>query len=382
MIAHLYHADAARHDGKPQVVYTCKQESKGMWIDDLERGVMPGIRQTPWQTDTSIGDWYYNKNWKYRGTDWVIQMLVDIVSKNGNLLINVVQRPDGSLDPEAEQILARMADWTAINGEGLYATRPWLVHGEGPIRAKGGNFKEDFAYSAKDVRFTTKGDNTLYAFVMGWPTDGQVTIRSLAALPGVTGKIGNVTLLGYRGELKWTHDNNGLTIQLPAQKPCDYAVAFKVTGQDLRGFKPEQAVPTASAVVQPDAAGKYTLTPETADLHGGLREEAQGGQPNIGFWDNGKDWASWKLNVKQPGKFKVTAACAALQAGSSLTVEGGGQKLAAAVPQTGAWDKFQVVEVGTLELKQAGEQIVNVRPTNPQTWKAINLRLVSLAPAN
>jgi len=382
LIAHFYNADAANHDGKPQVVYTCKQESKGMWIDDLERGVMPGIRPTPWQTDTSIGDWYYNKNWKYRGADWVIHMLVDIVSKNGNLLINVVQRPDGSLDPEADQILAQMADWIAINGEGIYGTRPWLIHGEGPVRARGGNFREDFAYSAKDVRFTTKGDGTLYTFVMGWPTEGQVTIRSLAKLSGVTGKISDVKLLGYQGAIKWTHDDKGLTVQLPAQKPCDFAVAIKISGEDLRGFKPEQAVPTASAVVQPDAGGKYTLAPDTADLHGSLREEAQGGRPNIGFWDNGKDWASWKLNVKQPGKFKVTAVCATINPGSSLTVEAAGQKLTANVPQTGAWDKFQDLDMGALEIKQAGEQVVNLRPSDPQTWKAINLRQIVLTPAN
>jgi alpha-L-fucosidase len=239
LIAHFYNADAQKHDGKPQVVYTCKQESRGMWIDDLERGVMPGIRPTPWQTDTSIGDWYYNKNWKYRSTEWVIHMLVDIVSKNGNLLINVVQRPDGSLDPEAEQILAQMADWIAINGEGIYGTRPWLTYGEGQVRATGGKFKEDFNYTPKDIRFMTKGDGTLYAFVMGWPTESQITIRSLAKLPGVTGKIADVTLLGYAGPLKWTHDASGLTIQLPAQKPCDYAVAFKIVGENFRGFKPD-----------------------------------------------------------------------------------------------------------------------------------------------
>ncbi len=380
LIAHFYNADARQHGGKPAVVYTCKQESKGMWIDDLERGVMPGIRPTPWQTDTSIGDWYYNKNWKYRGADWVIHMLVDIVSKNGNLLINVVQRPDGSLDPEAEQILAQMADWIAINGEGIYGTRPWLLHGEGPVRAKGGNFKEDFAYTAKDIRFTTKGDNTLYAFVMGWPEEKQVTIRSLAKLAGVTGQITDVTLLGYSGKLQWTHDTNGLTVQLPAQKPCDFAVALKISGTDLRGFKPELAVPTASAVVQPDAYGKYVLAPDTADLHGSLREEAQGGQPNIGFWDDPKDWASWKVNFKQPGKFRVMASSAAV-AGSSFTVEAAGQKLPAQVPVTGAWDKFERFDVGTLEIKQAGEQALNVRPSDAQTWKAINLRSIVLVPS-
>ncbi len=132
-----------------------------------------------------------------------------------------------------------MADWIAINGEAIYGTRPWLVYGEGPVRAKGGHFKRTSPTRAKDIRFTTKGDGTLYAFVLGWPTDGQVTIRSLAKLPGVTGKITDVKLLGYSGVLEWTHDTNGLTIQLPAQKPCDYAVAFKIVGENLRGFKPD-----------------------------------------------------------------------------------------------------------------------------------------------
>jgi alpha-L-fucosidase len=168
-------------------------------------------------------------------------------------------------------------------------------------------------------------------------------------------------------------------VQLPARKPCDYAVALKITGTDLRGFKPELAVPTASAVVQPDAYGKYVLAPDTADLHGSLREEAQGGRPNIGFWDNPQDWASWKVNFQQPGKFRVMASSAAL-ADSSFTVEAAGQKLPAQVPATGAWDKFERFDVGTLEIKQAGEQPVNVRPSDPQTWKAINLRSIVLVP--
>ena len=94
--------DAARHGGKVEVVYNCKQKSEGRWVEDLERGIMPKIDPYPWQTDTSIGDWFYNRNWKFRPVSWVIHMLVDNVSKNGNLLLNVVQRPDGSLDPEVE----------------------------------------------------------------------------------------------------------------------------------------------------------------------------------------------------------------------------------------------------------------------------------------
>ena len=238
LIAHLYNSSASRNSGKADAIYTCKQKSDGGWVEDLERGVMPGIRPHPWQTDTSIGDWFYNRTWKYRGADWVIQMLVNIVSKNGNLLINVVQRPDGSLDPEAEKVLTDMAEWIAINGEAIYETRPWLVHGEGPVRARGGHFKEDFAYTAKDIRFTSKGDHTLYAFALGWPAEKKLLIRSLIRFPGVAGKIAAIELLGHQGPLKWTEGADGLSIDLPDQKPCDYAVASRSAVKTSAGSSP------------------------------------------------------------------------------------------------------------------------------------------------
>ncbi len=378
MIAHLYNVDAREHGRVPQVVYTCKQESKGMWVQDLERGVMPGIRPEPWQCDTSIGDWFYNKHWKYRGADWVILSLVDIVSKNGNLLMNVVQRPDGSLDPEALKVLDEMAAWIAVNGEAIYGTRPWLVHGEGPVKAKGGNFTEDFAYTAKDIRFTTKGDKTLYAMPLGWPAESKLVIRSLARFPGVTGKVTGVELLGHAGRLSFTHNADGLEIQLPAAKPCNYAVVLKITGEDLRGFKPELALPPAQAVL-PDAGGNFTLDAEQADLHGDLKTENQGGQPNIGFWDRADDWASWNVTFPQPGKFKVTASCAAMNGDSALRLEVAGQKLEGRVPATAAWDKFTSFEIGVIEVKRSGPKTLSVRPRDAGSWKAVNLRWVKLS---
>ena len=126
-IANFYNVNAAAHHGKCQAVYTCKQPSGGRWVQDYERGVDGGISPYPWQTDTSIGDWFYNRHWKYQPLSWIVHMLVDIVSKNGNLLLNVVLRPDGTLDPEVETMLHQLADWTAVNGEAIYGTRPWLV---------------------------------------------------------------------------------------------------------------------------------------------------------------------------------------------------------------------------------------------------------------
>lgn len=376
MIAHYYNADAGRRNGPPQVVYTCKQESKGMWIQDLERGVMAGVRPEPWQTDTSIGDWYYNKDWKYRGADWVIQMLVDIVSKNGNLLLNVVQRPDGTLDPEAERVLAEMADWMAINGEGIFETRPWMVHGEGPVRAKGGHFGEDFAYSARDVRFTTKGDKTLYAFALGWPADRKLVIRSLAQFPGVTSKIVEVALLGHQGKIAWKHTAEGLVVELPEKQPAKYAVALKLTVDDLNGFKPELAAPQAPSV-QPDAQGNVLLRPDDAVLHGNLKTEAQGGQPNIGFWDDPADWAAWKANLPA-GKYKVRASVAAAKGESRFAVAVGDRKFEAVAPRTEGWEKFAEIEVGAVDVAKAGDQTIEVRPRDAGKWNAINLRWVRL----
>jgi hypothetical protein len=222
-----------------------------------------------------------------------------------------------------------------------------------------------------------KGDKTLYAFAMGWPAEGRILIRSLARFPEVTGRITDVSLLGYAGKVKWMHDADGLAVQLPAGKPCDYAVALRMTGEDLRGFKPELAVPPVQAV-QPDASGNYSLGADDAELHGDLKTENQGGQPNIGFWDKAADWASWKVNFKEAGRFNVSASCAAANGDSALALQVADQKAEGKVPATGAWDKFATSEMGVIEVKQAGEQAVKVRPRDAESWKAVNLRWVKL----
>jgi alpha-L-fucosidase len=161
-------------------------------------------------------------------------MLVDIVSKNGNLLLNVVLRPDGSLDPEVETMLHQLADWTAVNGEAIYGTRPWLVFGEGSVRARGGAFREDFQYSAKDIRFTTKG-KTLYAIALGWPENSQMIIRSLARTDDPKqNQIKRVELLGHRGGLKFSQTTNGILVELPGDKMSDLTCALRITGNNLK----------------------------------------------------------------------------------------------------------------------------------------------------
>ena len=264
MIAHLYNSNAALHGGQTEAIYNCKQKSEGRWVEDLERGIMPKIDPYPWQTDTSIGDWFYNRHWKFRPVSWVIHMLVDNVSKNGNLLLNVVQRPDGSLDPEVEQMLAQLADWTAIHGEAIYGSRPWLVYGESAVKVKGGNFGEDFKYNAKEIRFTTKGP-VLYAIALGWPEDGQIVVRSLAKPAGENiNNITAVSLLGYDGQISWKQTAEGLIVTLPEKKVSEYTTGLKIIGTELKPVSFAAPVST----VQPDRRGNLSLDADAAELHG------------------------------------------------------------------------------------------------------------------
>ncbi len=238
VVANLYNSSIKRH-GRLEGVYTLKQMDlhgdyvPGVGVLDMERGVLPRIEDLPWQTDTSIGDWFYNPGWKYRPVSWTIHMLVDVVSKNGNLLLNVVQRADGIVEPEVEQMLAEMAGWMAVHGEAIHGTRPWLIYGEGGTHAEGGHFKEDFAYSAADIRFTTKGD-TLYAIALGRPADGILKVKSLAA---PAGQISDVSVLGCEGKPLWRQSADALEVTLPATAASPYTVALKIRGSGLKPAK-------------------------------------------------------------------------------------------------------------------------------------------------
>lgn len=371
LIAHYYNSAATRSGGAVDVVYTCKQRSEGRWVEDLERGVMPGINPHPWQTDTSIGDWYYNKNWQFRPVDWTIHMLVDIVSKNGNLLLNVVQRPDGSLDPEVEQALEELAAWIAVHGEAIYETRPWLVYGEGGVRYRGGHFAEDFRYTAQDIRFTTKG-STLYAIALGWPEDGKVLVRSLAT---PAGKIESVSVLGADKPVTWQQTDEGLTVNVPSRQVSKYTCALKITGQHLK----PAPIPEVFSVVNPDPHGNYLLLPADANLYGDqIKTEAQGGQPNIGFWDRATDSVAWKFNVTQPGTFRVSIRCATPHANVPLLVEAAGTSLSGKSASTNGWADFQDLDLGQISCAAPGEVLITIRPQDAQSWKPINVRHVQL----
>jgi len=248
ILAHLYNMSAAKNGGLTQTVYTSKRpedsaEGTGICVFDVERGVVESIWPMPWQTDTCIGDWHYNKErvGHYKSPKTVVDLLVDIVSRNGNLMLNFPLPASGMLDSDELTVLDGITRWMAVNREGIYATRPWKIFGEGPstdaaAKKNGGaafneGARKNMTY--EDVRFTTKG-KTLYAFIMGWPDNGgQVVIRPL----GSDGShrdatIADVQLLGH-GKVEFQRIAEGLSIMLPERQPGDYAFTFRISGEGL-----------------------------------------------------------------------------------------------------------------------------------------------------
>jgi alpha-L-fucosidase len=221
ILAHYYNSGRLRNNRENQVVMTIKtaRNGHGIYHDgiatlDLERHTLDRLREDPWQTDDTIGEryWSYVNGMTYRSVDYLIDKFVDIVSKNGNLLLNVPPRADGTFDDEVGRILSSIGDWNRQNSESIFSTRPWIKFGEG------------------DIRFTrSKNGKALYVIFLLWPKNGRVTIQSLAEIKNVIdGKIRELTLLGSDEKVTWFRDDQGLHLILPEQTN-EYAVAVKIS---------------------------------------------------------------------------------------------------------------------------------------------------------
>jgi alpha-L-fucosidase len=240
VVAHYYNANAARNGGKVDCVVNGKHilpSHVGSFVEDIERNVAAHIRPDVWQTDTCIGDWHYSRelaeNNGYKTVEEIAHTLVDVVSKNGNLMLNIPLRGDGSIDQHEHAFLEGLAAWMAINGEGIFASRPWKISGEGsPTTAvrprRGGSIVPN---TAKDMRFTTKGD-TLYVYVLAKPTEPKLLIKSLATGSPQIGsrKVVEVSLLGGGARLDWSQTPEGLAVGLPEKTPGEHTVALRVRG--------------------------------------------------------------------------------------------------------------------------------------------------------
>jgi alpha-L-fucosidase len=226
-------------------VLFCKildEQQRRCMVWDIERGQSSRIEPEPWQTDTCIGAWHYDRGiyerGGYKSATTVLQTLVDVVSKNGSLLLNIPVRGDGTIDEKERAVVEAIADWMAVNAEAIFATRPWKVCGEGPqlrdappLSAQGFNEGKGKPFTAEDIRYTSRG-GVLYAFVMTRP-EGEVTLASLAPSAGLLeGKLVRVEQLG-RGGVEWTARESGLVIRPAVGGPAAEApVVFRITAAE------------------------------------------------------------------------------------------------------------------------------------------------------
>lgn len=228
--AAFYYNEAAEKDIQPVLFRKNDAFPDGTTVLDIERGQLDQIRAQHWQTDTSISNasWGYVKNDTYKSAKSIVWQLVDIVSKNGNLLLNIGPKSDGTIPDEAQNILREIGAWLKVNGDAIYGTRPWTTYGEGPTKVVAGSFNDTASgsFTAQDIRFTTN-NGTLYAIALGWPPNGRLTIQSLGS--GSNFKITNIILLGSNSKISFTQAADGLHLDLP-EKPGlgKYAYSFRI----------------------------------------------------------------------------------------------------------------------------------------------------------
>lgn len=259
--ASYYNKSANANNGKVENVIFGKiltPDEKECLVWDVERGIPNKPQAKAWQTCTCIGDWHYQRsvynNNGYKSANQVIHMLVDIVSKNGNLLLNVPLRGDGTYDEKELVVVKGITAWMNVNKESIYATRPWTIFGEGPTADNGKElsaqgFNEGTNYDVNDIRYVKKGDSLLYVTVMGWPTNGKAVLKSLGTtMPYLTRKIKSIQILGG-GNLTYTRTIDGLSINLPVTKPAtaDIGIAFKISLDSLSMGSIEEMIKVAEA---------------------------------------------------------------------------------------------------------------------------------------
>lgn len=238
MAAYMYNRSMDWHDGRNEAVVTAKAtpaERRPGIIDVVERGTHDSIQRYPFQTETCLGNWHYDRDLYardgYKTPRKVLHTLCDVVAKNGNMMLSVPMRGDGTIDEKEEAIVERIAAWMGRYGSALYGSRPWHLLGEGPTASRSGQFNEggqDTPYTPRDVRYVRKGA-AVHAFTLGWPEDGVARFPALAR----TGTPRRVTIPGDAQPLTFRRTAQALEVDLPSGLRNDIGVGLVVEGDGL-----------------------------------------------------------------------------------------------------------------------------------------------------
>ena len=385
LLANYYNGDIKKNNGKLEAVMCLKNRHlSDLCVPDYERRGVAGTQETTWQTDTCIGNWYYSTSAskRYKSVPEVIFMLVDIVSKNGNLLLSVPVHPSGEPQKEELAFLKGLGDWLTVNGYGIYGTRPWLVYGEGNLDKTnygvGGMHEAKVKLSEGDYRFTAKEDTDVFAFFMVWPESNVAEIKSLANHSTDIAKIKSIKLLGSNKKLKFDWDREGLKVYLPKKRPCQHTWALHIEGQGLRSFNvpaPKQQPYSEQAVSIPGTieAENYDRGGQTIAYHD-TDDGNQGDQyrqddvdisvtdkdAHVSHIENG-EWIEYTVDMEL-GIYEITADVACTKAGGKMALLLDGERVGTVgLPITNSQTDFKTVKIAKQTLQESKGAVLRVK---------------------
>lgn len=363
------------------------EQLRRIGIEDFERGRLNKLTEYAWLTDDSItdGSWSYTQGIRVKPKEYVLHVLIDIVSKNGQLLLNIAPKADGTIPQYQKEVLYYVGDWLKQYGESIYGTRPFVDFGEGPTRLeKSGHFLKEMSFTPQDIRYTTKG-NTVYAILLGRPEAGAQTHMELFSSKGLAKDVAvnSVSVLGSDAAVVWERSDAGLRITIPQAVPQADAIVFKLETQGLQA-----ALEAAPAIRAQRAAHKEQtknlvtgsfLTAEKAILNGKkIRLQGEPGEQVIGNWSRAADSVRWNVDIDRPGVYSVTGVFGS-ERDSALTLTVNGQELGFDVPATGGFNHYQeIVATSPCIFKKGDIVTFSLKPKNAKSWKALNVRELQL----
>ncbi|MCH8978261.1 MAG: alpha-L-fucosidase [Armatimonadetes bacterium] len=383
-----HYFNSAQKWGKEVVVTTKGLDMpRDVAVEDFEKGRADDLTSYPWLTDDTIswGSWSYTDNLEIKSSKTVIHTLIDIVSKNGQLLLNISPKADGTIPIYQRNVLHYLGVWLETNGEAIYNTRPWLIYGEGPTQMKkGGHFVGRVNYTREDIRYTrSKDGKTLYAIMLGVP-NGEFVLKSLRVRG--EGEVSMLALYDMNTDWRINEDDQlviealnissfrnsvGYLVLAGGIVPTD-AYVFKLTGFDVE--------------VHPDAKfgsnSVVRLSAENAVVEGGkARAETHGDLTNIGFWDDSNEKLHWLAYIKKPGEYQVRGTFSGASGATTVRLSVEGQSVDFDIPNWNDWrTPRMVIPNGTIRFDEPGVYKFTLAPAPGVEWHAINLFSIELAP--